>query len=222
MSKELFSIIDKKCENLDLSNIPKYERELNKYEFILNICFVHMGIRSACIAGIIDHNKESFDIAKSIENYDNNLKMHNLKSGPNKEYHNIFFFNMAVIEKYNLMKDYQIIKNSKYMRDVSHKSIGKVLGYLCPSNTISTDFSNYAVITEELKKRYIYGYNIYIKKDNKIIYPYTSLFGYVCYDKKRAKKYYNKAIDYLKLLQKSVGKLTDNIHIGMEYKEEII
>ncbi len=128
----------------------------------------------------------------------------------------IKFINKEEIKKRGLTKELQQFIDGYQ----NHKLIGKLLGYACPIDIISEADNYYKLNDNELRRRFIISYNIY-KKDNKKITlgPTNQLYAYICYSKD---SFYKDALKRLKLYQKILAQLTDKLHIGIEFTEEII
>lgn len=189
------------------------------YEQIVNITFVEMGARIAC--SLYFNNGEEFvGIYEKIKDYDENLKIVvQTQKFSDSVWYEYIFINLQMIKINGLTDEYNSILSGKS----DHIARGKLFGYICPSN-IFEKVDEYIKKDKELRRRFIYEYYIYTKSENNEIQldDRAQLFVFICYDDKLKKYQYNIAIKNLKKYQRALEKITQKLHIGFSYQEEII
>lgn len=193
-------------------------QEILQYDPILNIIFVFLGIRPMAL--FMDKTKLVSKLLKKHFGSNPELEIISKESPIDKKFDRIYFINKEEIKKKDLTKELQQFIDD----DKNHKLIGKLLDYACPSNIILEATTHYNKQNgDELRRRYVFSYEIYEKTDKNIILDKNSqLYAYVCYSDKKKDQYYKGALKKLKLYQKILAQITDKLHIGFEFKEEII
>ncbi len=220
-AKKLFDTLDKEFTKIyALKDYEKYG-DMHKYNHILNLILVFLGIRpmafltirtgpvSELIETLFGSNPELKIISKKMGD----------KSSTGKKIEHIYFANLEEIKRKGLGEELQLLIDG----DIDHKSLGKLLDYACPSD-ISLEMDNYIKRNDdELRRRFTISYIIYKKSNKEIMFsPKGQLVSYICYSDKKKEYFYKDALKRLKLYQKILAQLTDKLHIGLEFTEEIV
>jgi hypothetical protein len=190
------------------------------YEYTVNITFVHMGVRPACSA-YFKYNRiveEIFnEIKKYAEQHIKNFKILSFTYNFNGDtWLDYLFINLDIINKNNLLDEYNKLLSGTH----DSVDIGKIFGFPCPGDIFKL-FDQYQKKNDNtLRRRYIHEYYIFKKDKDIIIFDGGIQFiAYVCY---KEEDYHKTSVHNLKLYQEKLLLLTDKLHIGFSYIEEII
>ena len=213
-AKQLFDKLEKMYIKEKIPEYYKniYGHDLKIYYEILNIIFVFIGVRPACL--VESEEGPIPTILLSFSNFDKNLII--LKQEKNflnlhgKKAIDFLFVNPEVIKEKGLEKEYKMLLNEQ----MEVVSFGKLLDYSCPNN-IFENYDIYSKPGKDFRRRYIIEFIICEKINNQIILePKEKLIFYICYDNKQKDYYYKDGLKRLKLYQEVVEQLIDKLHVG--------